>query len=92
MVMANELAVELGLLSREEAERIRRLLEKWKLPVDYPVADPEAFYEHFFLDKKSSQGRIKFILPGGAIGTHLIRDDVPPETVKRVLERFGEAG
>jgi len=92
MVMANELAVELGLLSREEAERIRRLLEKWGLPVDYPVADPEAFYEHFFLDKKSAKGRIKFILPGGAIGTHLIRDDVPAETVQRVLGRFGAAG
>jgi 3-dehydroquinate synthase len=92
MVMANELAVELGLLSREEAERIRRLLEKWGLPVDYPVADPEAFYEHFFLDKKSAKGRIKFILPGGTIGTHLIRDDVPAETVRRVLERFGAAG
>jgi 3-dehydroquinate synthase len=92
MVMANELAVDLGLLSREEAERIRRLLERWKLPVRYPLKDPEEFYEHFFLDKKSSRGRIKFILPGGAIGTHLIRDDVPPERVKGVLERFGEAG
>ena len=92
MVMANELAVELGLLSREEAERIRRLLERWKLPVHYPLQDPEEFYEHFFLDKKSSRGRIKFILPGGAIGSHLIRDDVPSGTVKRVLARFGEAG
>jgi 3-dehydroquinate synthase len=92
MVMADELAVELGLLSREEAERIRRLLEKWGLPVDYPVEDPDAFYDHFFLDKKSAGGKVKFILPGGGIGSHAMRDDIPRERVLRVLERFGGAG
>ena len=92
MVMANELAVELGLLSRDEAERVRRLLEKWGLPVRYAVEDVRDFYEHFFLDKKSSGGRVKFILPGGSIGTHVMRDDIPEETVLGVLERFGAAG
>jgi len=89
MVMANELAVELGLLSREEAERIRALLQKWDLPTEYPVADAEEFYQHFFLDKKSAKGKIKLILPGGAIGTHVMRDDIPAGTVVNVLKRFG---
>jgi len=90
MVMANELAVDLGLLSREEAERIRDLLHKWGLPVDYTVNDPQAFYEHFYLDKKSMNDRIKFILPGGSIGTHTMRSDIPAEEVIAVLERFAE--
>jgi 3-dehydroquinate synthase len=88
MVMANELAVDLGLLSRGEAERIRALLEKWGLPTRYPVENPEAFYEHFFLDKKSRNNRIKFILPGGAIGSHVMRDDIPKAQVLKVLEHF----
>ena len=92
MVMANELAVDLGLLSCEEAERIEALLKRYDLPVRYPIADVDAFYEHFFLDKKSAHGKIKFILPGGSIGTHVIRDDIDEATVKHVLARFGAAG
>ncbi len=92
MVMANELAVELGLLSRDEAERIRSLLERWGLPTHYRIEDPEAFYEHFFLDKKSAGGKIKFILPDGSIGTHVIRRDIEKPAVMKVLERFGGEG
>ena len=92
MVMANELAVRLGLLSRKEADEIRELLERYDLPVDYPVEDVDAFYEHFFLDKKSARGKIKFILPGGEIGTHVIRDDVDESLVKEVLASFGGEG
>ncbi len=92
MVMANELAVRLGLLSREEAERIRKLLERYKLPTGYEIEDVEAFYDHFFLDKKSAHGKIKFILPGGSIGTHVIRDDLAEKVVKEVLHEFGRQG
>ncbi len=90
MVMANELATDLGLLSCREAERIRDLLQKWGLPVEYTVRDPQAFYEHFYLDKKSMNDRIKFVLPGGSIGTHIMRSDIPAEEVVAVLERFTE--
>ncbi|WP_457608213.1 3-dehydroquinate synthase [Nitratifractor sp.] len=90
MVMANALAVRLGLLSRGEAEAIRELLERNGLPVHYRIEDPDAFYDHFFLDKKSAGGRVKFILPGGSIGTHTMRDDIDPEVVRDVLREFGE--
>ena len=90
MVMANALAVRLGALSEEASERITRLLERNGLPTHYTVADPEAFYEHFFLDKKSRAGRIRFVLPDGAIGTHRIRDDIDRESLLTVLATFGE--
>ena len=89
MVMANELAVRLGQLSREEAERIRKLLERYDLPTDYTIENLDAFYDHFFLDKKSAHGTIKFILPGGSIGTHVIRDDLEEGMVKEILREFG---
>ena len=59
MVMANELAVELGLFERTEADRVKKLLEKASLPVSYEIKDVDDFYDHFFLDKKSAKGSIK---------------------------------
>ena len=89
MVMANELAQRLGLLSAEEAGEIREVLEANGLPTTYIVADVEAFYEHFFLDKKSNRGTITFILPGGRIGTHVMRSDIDRAVVISTLQAFG---
>jgi len=90
MVMANALAVELGLMSQEEAHRVLNLLQNNGLPTDYRIQDVDRFYEHFFLDKKSNRGKIKFIFPNGALGTYVMRDDIDEDTVKAVLDRFGE--
>lgn len=90
IVMANELAVELGMFSREEAQAVKELLEKASLPTDYKIQNVDAFYEHFFLDKKSAKGSIKFILPQG-IGNHKFVSDIDENIVKKVLQRFGES-
>jgi 3-dehydroquinate synthase len=89
MVMANALAVELGLMSEAEAEEVKSLLEDAELPTDYTITDVDAFYEHFFLDKKSANNTIKFILPEG-IGGHRIVQDIDEVQVKKVLRMFGE--
>ena len=89
MVMANALAVHLGLLSAEEAESIRMLLADNALPTHYQVADVEGFYDHFFLDKKSNRGAITFILPDGGIGTHVMRNDLDAGDVKASLATWG---
>ncbi|SFV58719.1 3-dehydroquinate synthase [hydrothermal vent metagenome] len=88
MVMANALAVELGLMSEAEAARIRTLLERSSLPTDYVIGNVNDFYEHFFLDKKSANNSIKFILPQG-IGGHRIVQDIDETVVKNVLKKFG---
>jgi len=87
IVMANALAVELGLLSITESHRVTRLLEKFHLPVTYTIEDCDDFYEHFFLDKKSANNSIKFILPKG-IGDNCIKKDIKRDIVKEVLLRF----
>jgi len=89
MVMANALAVKLGLMNEEEALRIKALLEKASLPTHYVIKDENDFYEHFFLDKKSANNSIKFILPQG-IGGHRIIQDLDENVVKDVLREFGE--
>jgi len=92
IVMANELAIKLNLLSKEEADEIYQLLKRYDLPVSYEIKDIESFYNHFFHDKKSAKGKIKFILPNGKIGTHIIKDDIEPEIIKDVLRKFGGKG
>jgi len=87
IVMANALAVALGLLSREEARRIQALLEAASLPVTYTIGNVDDFYAHFFLDKKSANNRITFILPEG-IGSHKVVRDVDEKLVKDVLRQF----
>lgn len=88
MVMANELAVKLGLLSKAQAIEVEALLASYNLPTTYKIKDVDTFYDHFFLDKKSSNNAIKFILTNGSIGTNIIKSDIDEVSVKKVLERF----
>ncbi len=88
MVMANALAVELGLFSSADESMVKSLLKSFSLPVDYVIKDVDSFYEQFFLDKKSSNNSIKFILPLG-LGNHKIVSDVNSKIVKKVLSQFG---
>lgn len=89
MVMANALAVKLGLMSTDDAGRILNILQNNGLPTNYEIKDVDEFYDHFFLDKKSNSGKIKFILPNGALGTNIILDDIDEKIVKEVLGQFG---
>ena len=84
MVMANTLAIKLNLLSAEDALRIKDLLERYELPTHYKIDSLETFYDAFFLDKKSANDKITFILAKG-IGGNEMRSDVPKETVLKAL-------
>ena len=89
MVMANNTSVKMGIMSENEAQRIKQLLEKYNLPVSYSVEDTESFYETFYLDKKSSDSSITFILPVGLGGVE-ITDRCEKELLISVLNEFGE--
>ncbi len=90
MVMANALAIELNLFTKEEAQAVKDFLTRASLPTTYIIKDVDDFYEHFFLDKKSANNSIKFILPNG-LGSHKIVSDIDEKIVKNVLAQFGEA-
>lgn len=89
MVMANDLAVKVGLMTEDEALRVKNLLEKYDIPTSYKIKDVEDFYEHFFLDKKSLDNKIKFILPKG-LGDCLITNEVVKENVIEILKAFAK--
>jgi len=85
--MANKLSIKLGLMSENEANRIEKQLLKYNIPTTYTIKDVEDFYEHFFLDKKSLDDKIKFILAVG-IGDCKITDEVSKNDVINVLKDF----
>ncbi len=87
IIMANELALRLGLITKEEEIRIKYLLQRYDLPIDYKVKSAEDFYEHFFLDKKSNNNQITFILPSH-IGGYLIKKEIKKELIIDVLRDF----
>ena len=89
IAMANELAMKLGLLSEDSANRVKKLLKRYSLPTYYHIKDIEDFYEHFFLDKKSQNSKIKFVLPK-EIGGVVIRDDIDENIVKEILKKFNQ--
>ncbi len=88
MVMANRLALSLGLMTQEQTQRVQHLLEKYALPTHYEVKDAKSFYEAFFLDKKSSDTNITFILPKG-LGDVVMPHDLSKELLIEVLNSFG---
>ena len=90
MVMANETAVKMNLMSEDEALRVKKLLQKYDLPVSYTIKDSEKFYETFFLDKKSADSNITFIMPVG-IGDVKITDECDKDMIISVLNKFGES-
>ena len=87
MCMANAVAVKLGMMTQDEEKRVKVLLEKYDIPTTYSIKDVEDFYEHFFLDKKSLDNKIKFILPVG-IGDCKITNEVSKDDVIEVLKGF----
>jgi 3-dehydroquinate synthase len=88
--MANETAVKMKLMTRDEATKIKLLLEKYDLPVTYKVDNVQEFYETFFLDKKSSDSAITFIIPVG-LGDVKITNECEKEMILSVLSEFGDA-
>ena len=87
MMMANDLACEMGLMTPLEVQRVRAVLERYTLPLSYEIKDVEKFYQTFFLDKKSADSAITFILPRG-IGGVEITDAVEEGMVKSILKRY----
>jgi len=88
MVMANQTAVKMGLMSDDEALRVEKLLQKYNLETQYKIQDVQTFYETFYLDKKSSDSAITFIIPVG-LGDVKITDKIEKELIISVLQEHG---
>ena len=87
MALVGEIAAAKGLWLREEAERLRRLLVAYGLPVKVPEGlERDAIKKYLKTDKKTVAGRPFFVLPV-AIGKVIISAEVPEELIDQVLAR-----
>lgn len=86
MCAAAQVAVRLGIFQEKEAERIKNLVELYKLPSKIPddinISDIINAME---IDKKVKAGKIRFILPE-VIGKVRIEDSVDRDLIKEVLK------
>ncbi|MEM8719988.1 MAG: 3-dehydroquinate synthase [Cyanobacteria bacterium P01_G01_bin.39] len=86
MVAAGKIAAEMGLWTREEAQRQDILIAKAGLPTAIPPEiTTEAILETIKSDKKVKAGKVRFILPT-EIGKVLISDRVTPEIITKALK------
>jgi len=88
MVMAAELSVELGLVSRDFAARLTTLLRRAGLPTRAPGMAGERWLELMRVDKKAEAGQIRFIVietPGRA-GLRTAPDSMVLDVIHRLSD------
>ena len=85
------MSCECGLLTPQDAERVRRLVELAGLPTQVASVSPAALLEHMRIDKKVLGGRLRLVLLR-RIGNAFITADYPAPALERTLARHaGEA-
>lgn len=85
MVYAARLAVALEMMSEQEAERITTLITNYGLPVQYGDLNPHTILERMYLDKKSTGGQIKLVLPLG-IGKSEVINGISDAQIENILK------
>lgn len=85
MVAAARTALELGMLESEDVLRIERLISAAGLPAGNLKEPIEAVLTAMHSDKKVRDAKLRFILPD-RIGHVVIRNDVPEELVRSMIE------
>jgi len=89
MVSAAKIAFEIGLLDEMWMRRIEKILTRAGLPIKHSLS-VNKIMENLIFDKKVADGKIRFVLPNGRPGRTIIKDDIPDEIIKKVLEEQRE--
>ncbi|RDU62434.1 3-dehydroquinate synthase [Helicobacter sp. MIT 14-3879] len=84
IIKANKLALELNRITKKESSRIENLLLSFGLPISYEVNNKDEFYNNFYLDKKSQNDKLRFIIPNG-IGKMEILENPSKELLLSIL-------
>ncbi|MBD1899626.1 3-dehydroquinate synthase [Trichocoleus sp. DQ-A3] len=86
MVAAGQIAVNLQMWDKADAQRQDALIQKAGLPTQLPAGlDIEAIIETLQTDKKVKAGKVRFVLPT-QIGAVTVTDQVPSDVIRQVLQ------
>jgi 3-dehydroquinate synthase len=90
MVMAARLSARAGLLGAGESARLQQLITRAGLPTMPPRMEPGRWLDLMALDKKSAQGRMRFVLLE-ALGKATLRSGVDERLVREVVAEMPAA-
>jgi 3-dehydroquinate synthase len=85
MIAASRAAREMAMLDDISVERIVAVIDQAGLPTGGLSLPIDSVLSAMNFDKKVKSGRVRFILPD-RIGHVVIRDDVPPDVIRRAVE------
>jgi 3-dehydroquinate synthase len=89
MLIAADMSARLGLLPREDVQRVRELLLRIGLPVEAPKFGADRAFNYMSVDKKVKSGRIRLILLE-KLGAARFTADYADETLQGTLKaHFG---
>lgn len=86
MVCAARISLAMHMISETAAVRVEKLIEKLNLPTRAEGCDIETLYEAIFHDKKTVNGKVKWVLMDGEIGKVRTVTNVPENVVKDAME------
>ena len=90
LLLAADLSLALGQLQPHEVTRIEQLLESTGLPTRLPAPlGSTRMLDLMASDKKVADGRLRLVVLQG-LGAAELRDDVPPELLREVLDHRRE--
>ena len=84
MAMAAELSLGLNLIGKTEVDRVKRLLAGAGLPTHGPALPPERLMELMAGDKKSAQGKLRFVVLE-ALGKAALRGGLDDARIRQAI-------
>jgi 3-dehydroquinate synthase len=80
----------MNVFNRDEADRVKRLIELFRLPTTIPEdVDTSHLIDTMGLDKKAKAGRLRFVLPE-KIGQVRIEENIPVQMIENVIAELQE--
>ncbi len=89
MLAAASISNKLGILDKNELNRLKDIIQRAGLPTAIPNLEVERMLQAMEQDKKILRGRVRFVLPK-SIGNVFITDTVSTSLVEQVLVDFNE--
>ena len=86
MVMAADLSLQMGWLTKEENDRIKSLITNTNLPINPPEISKQQFLELMQLDKKTKEDQINLVLQQG-IGKAVLTSEYDNEKFHNTLSK-----